>query len=191
MLLLSPLGLGAQTEDGATTLRPGDVIAVEIWREEDLSGEFLVDETGAVTLPMLGRREVTGIPWGTVRDSLLDEYRTQLRNPSIVLTPMRRVNVLGEVNEPGLYEVDPTVSLAGVIAMAGGATVSGDLNKIRVIRDGRIIRERVAAGASLNSADVRSGDQIFVEQRNWFVRNSTFVISLLFSATSIIITLVR
>jgi polysaccharide export outer membrane protein len=167
------------------------MIAVVIWREEDLSGQFPVDETGAVTLPMLGRREVTGVPWQMVRDSLLSEYQAQLRNPSIQLTPLRRVNVLGEVYRPGLYELDPTVSLAGVIAMAGGATPSGDLNKIRVIRDGRVIRERVAAGASLNSADVRSGDQIFVEQRSWFVRNSTFVISLLFSATSIVITLVR
>lgn len=182
---------GAGSVPDAVTLQPGDMVRVVIWREEDLSGDFSVDETGVVTLPLLGDKHVTGIPMRQLREVLIEEYRIHLRNPSISITPLRRVNVLGEVNKPGLYEVDPTISLAGAVALAGGATASGDLNRIRVIRSGTVIRERVAAQAALNTADIRSGDQIFVERRNWFDRNSTFVVSVLLSVTSIVITLVR
>lgn len=40
----------------ATSLLPGDVIRIQIWREEGLSGDFQVDEGGEVVLPLLGRK---------------------------------------------------------------------------------------------------------------------------------------
>jgi protein involved in polysaccharide export with SLBB domain len=101
------------------------------------------------------------------------------------------VNVLGEVQKPGLYPVDPTVSLAGAVAMAGGTTALGDLHHIRVLREGQVLAAKVAYTRSLQDMDIRSGDQIFVERRGWFDRNSTFVVSALLSLTSIVIALVR
>jgi polysaccharide export outer membrane protein len=172
------------------TLHPGDVLLVAIWREEDLSGEFTVDESGTVTLPLLGEEKVTGIPLEQLRDRLIEEYRVQLRNPSINVTPLRRIDVLGEVRQPGVYKIDPTVSLAGAVALAGGATSAGDLNRITVVRSGGL-RERIPSGTSLNTAQLRSGDQIFVGQRGWFERNSTFVVSALLSITGIVISVIR
>ena len=55
---------------------------------------------------------------------------------------MRRVQVLGEVTKPGVYLADPTVSLAGLVALAGGATPGGDLHRIRVVRAGQDDREQ-------------------------------------------------
>jgi protein involved in polysaccharide export with SLBB domain len=162
-----------------------------IWREDDLSGEFVVDHAGFVTLPLLGEVHVEGIAFDQLRDTLLSGYRQELRNPSIVITPLRRVFVLGEVNEPGFRTVDPTISLAGVVALAGGANPQGDLRKIRVYREGELILNGVPASNILANLDIQSGDQIFVGQRSWFERNSTFIISALLSATSIIITLAR
>jgi protein involved in polysaccharide export with SLBB domain len=172
-------------------LMPGDLVRIEIWREEDLSGDFQVAPDGTVTLPLVGRRSVIGLPLDRLRDTLLAQYQVELRNPSITITPLRRVHVLGEVNQPGLYPIDPTLSLAGAVALAGGATPSGDLRKIRVVRGGEVLRLRVGPGATLESADVRSGDQIFVERRSWFERNSTFVVSALLSVTSLAITILR
>lgn len=175
----------------AITLMPGDVIQVEIWREADLSGEFLIDEDGSVTLPLLGRRMVTEVPLAETRERLLGAYREELRNPSVVLTPLRRVYVLGEVNQPGLRLVDPTMSLAGAIALAGGANQTGDLRRIRVIRDGLVVHESVPADRGLALVDIRSGDEIFVGRRGWFDRNSTFVVSALLSVTSLVISILR
>ncbi|MBV9774290.1 MAG: polysaccharide biosynthesis/export family protein, partial [Gemmatimonadetes bacterium] len=161
----APAGTG-----GGVTLRPGDLIRVAVWREEDLSGEFPVNERGIVVLPLLGEREVTGIPIERLRDVLLEEYRKQLRNPSIQITPLRRVVVLGEVAKPGLQEVDPTITLAGAIALAGGPTPLGDMRRIRIVREGTVLQDRAAMETKLSSIDIRSGDQIFVGSRSWLER---------------------
>lgn len=159
-------------------LLPGDAIKLTVWRQEDMTGEFLVNESGVVTLPLLGQRKVTGVPIAQARESLYQEFRAQLRNPSIEITPLRRIYVLGEVNKPGALSVDPTITLAGAVALAEGPTQSGDLERIRVIRGGSVVLEQVGAGATLASVNVQSGDQIFVGQRSWLERNTTFLVNL-------------
>jgi polysaccharide export outer membrane protein len=199
LLLLSLLSVmhapaaaqSAAVQTDQVTLLPGDVIRVQIWREEDLSGEFPVDEGGRVILPLVGEKSVAGIPMGRLRDQLVEDYRVHLRNPSITITPLRRVNVLGEVQKPGMYTLDPTLSLAGAVALAGGANSIGDINRIQIIRNGQTVYKRASAGQTLEGVELRSGDQILVQRRSWFDRNSTFIVSTLLSATSIVIALVR
>lgn len=196
LLVLGPGSSFAQDSPGAArsvpvTLLPGDLLQVEIWREEDLSGEFLIDQNGSVVLPMLGERQVTRVPIDVLRESLLAEYRRELRNPSITITPLRRVYMLGEVNEPGLLTIDPTVSLGGAIALAGGTNEVGDLRRIQVARDGEIVRDGVSPTNVIAMLDVRSGDQIIVGRRSWLDRNSTFLVSAMLSVTSIVITLLK
>ena len=189
-LLAVPARAAAQPP-AVPVLQPGDLLRVQIWREGDLSGEFPVDERGRVVLPLLGVREVGGMTITAVRDTLMADYARQLRNPSINITPLRRVNVLGEVNRPGTYPVDPTVSLAEVVAIAGGAGPEGDLRRIDIVRGGSVVRERIEPGASLASMDVRSGDQVFVGRRSWMDRNSgTLVAGLLSAAVSIVASLI-
>ncbi len=191
-LCTSFAGASAQTaETQSLTLRPGDVIRVQIYQEEDISGDYSVDENGMVVLPLIGQRNVAGVAIGVLRDSLIADFRVHLRNPAITITPLRRVHVLGEVSRPGLYPLDPTVTLAGAIALAGGATANGDLRRVRIVRDGTILRERVGSGETIHAANIRSDDQIIVERRSWFERNSTFVVSTVLSLTSIVIAILR
>lgn len=191
MLVLASTVARAQQvpSPGIVALQPGDIVKIEIWREDELSGEFLIDENGVVTLPLLGEKQVTGIPMSQLRDVLAEEYRKQLRNPSIQITPLRTVLVMGEVNKPGPYEVDPTATLIGVVALAEGATGAGNLKRIRIVRDGRAISERVNAAATLDNLEVRSGDQIVVGARSWFARNTTFIVSVLLAIPSLIYTI--
>ena len=196
LALFAPAVAIAQSPDANTSsssqqsLRPGDVIRVAIWREPDLSGEFLVDEQGVVTLPLLGKRNVTNTPVAALRDSLTAGYAVELRNPSVTITPLRRIYVMGEVSRPGLYIVDPTVTLAGAIALAGGASPIGNLNRLRVVRNGKIVNDRVASSSPLNAVDIRSDDQVFVDRRGWLDRNSGLAASATLSAATILITMV-
>ena len=195
-LALSSTGAVAQTADATQgslsqiTLYPGDVVRVQVYREQELNGDFLVDENGVVVLPLIGERKVTDIPVGRLRTELTEAYRVHLRNPSIAITPLRRINVMGEVQKPGMYPLDPTVSLAGAVATAGGATPTGNLSRIRIVRGDQVIHQRIGAAETLNDADIRSGDQIIVDRRSWFDRNSTFMVSALLSVTSIITTII-
>jgi protein involved in polysaccharide export with SLBB domain len=185
-LAQSPAGVSSQP---MITLAPGDVVRIAVWREVDLSGDFVVDELGAVTLPLLGRIDLREIPISQLREKLIARYAVDLKNPSITVTPLRRVYVLGEVAKPGLYIVDPTISLAGAVALAGGATPAGDLNRLRVVRGGAVILARVAASSSLGLMNVRSDDQVFVDRRGWFDRNSTVAASAALSVATLTISL--
>lgn len=175
---------------GAPALAKGDLLKISVWREPDLSGEFVVDEQGVVTLPLLGKRSVLNTSVSALRDSLMAAYAVQLRNPAVTITPLRRIYVLGEVNKPGLYPVDPTISLSGAVGMAGGATELGDINRLRLVRDGKVLFRNKSVRNSLSAEDIRSDDQVFVERRGWLDRNSTFVASAAVSTVTLAISLI-
>lgn len=185
-----PMGVGAAAA-GSYSLQPGDLLAVQVWREPDLSGQFPVSEDGYVIIPLLGRVQAGGVPIDQLRDTLYAAYAAELRNPSIVITPLRRIYVLGEVRAPALYNVDPTISIAGAVAMAGGANPQGSLQNIRVVRSDGVEQEGIRVDSPIAQSGISSGDQIFVGRRSWFDRNSTFVVSALLSVTSIVISFMR
>lgn len=172
-------------------LRPGDVVRVAVWREPTLQGDFPVDESGDVSLPMLGRRHVVASPWGVVRDSLRLAYERDLRSSSITLTPLRRLYVLGSVLRPGVYLLETTFGVAGAITMAGGATPEGDLAKIRIVRDGRNVATHISLSTTAAEYELVSGDQLFVDRRTWVDRNSALLLSSFLSLAGIIVSLTR
>jgi protein involved in polysaccharide export with SLBB domain len=169
-------------------LQPGDAIRVRVWREGDLSGEFQVDQRGVVTLPLLGDREVTGMHPDSLRDRLVAEYREYLQNPSVEVTLLRRISVLGEVRLPGLYALDGTMTLADAIARAGGLTPDGKQDDIRLLRDGIEIRTDLGTEFLVGSADLRSGDQIVVARKGWLARNPGALVGSLIAAAAVITT---
>lgn len=173
------------------TLAPGDILVVQIWREPDLGGEFQVDLDGVVVLPLIGEKQVAGLPVRRLRQMLVEDYTVHLRNPSINITPLRRIHVLGEVRTPGLFRVDPTVTLAEAIALAGGVTEAGDIRRIRVIRGGAVVDENVQAGALVRDVNLRSGDQIYVDRRPWLSRNTGFLFGTALSMANLILNVIR
>jgi len=169
-------------------LVPGDILRVVVWREPDLSGDFQVDQDGALVLPLLGKLQVTNRAWNIVKDDLMQVYLRDLRNPSIELTPFRSVYVLGEVNLPGRYNVHPTNdNLAGAVSLASGVTPDGDVTNMRIVRDGVIILDGIAGEQRLSELGIRSGDQLFIGRRGWLDRNSTFIASAVLSLTGIVV----
>ena len=112
-------------------LKPGDVIRLSISREEGMSGDYAVDETGHAGLPLIGMKPVTAVPADQLRREIVAAYEEQLRNQTIQVVFLRRVRVLGEVRNPGLYHVDPTMTLGDAIALAGGPTTSRSFERER------------------------------------------------------------
>ncbi len=182
-LLLSPplsaQAVGAVTDTSlvSAALHPGDIVRLRIWREPDLSGDYAIDGNGVVTFPMLGPMRVLDESTSSLQARLIAGYQEFLRNPSIEVMLLRRVNILGAVRTPGLYPVDPTMTIADAVALAGGATPDGDRRKVELVRDGRRIEVRLADAVRVANLPLRSGDQIFVPERSWFARNQRVIIS--------------
>lgn len=189
-LLLAGPRLSCQELPIALKLRPGDVVRVQLVGETARSGDFVVDDRGFAVLPLLGRRVVTSSPWAQVRDSLYRDYSRELSGSGFSVTPMVRVFVLGSVTHQGIYFADPSANVAEAVALAGGAAAEGDLRRIRVVRDGVTLFERASIDAEPLQTGIRSGDQIFVDRRSWFDRNSPTAISALAGILGVIATVV-
>lgn len=183
---ISAWNSGLQAQDFA--LRPGDAVRVYVPRDTGLSGTFDVDLQSVLTLPLVGSVDIAGKPWNQVGVQLMAAFRRELREPGITLTPLRRVLVLGAVNKPGSYLIEPAVTLSGAIAEAEGAIADGTVRRVRVTRGGSIIQADAPRGLEIADMPVESGDQIFVLQRNWFARNSNFLITAILSLTGIVAT---
>lgn len=152
------------------TLAPGDVVKIQIWQEPDLSGLFRVADDGQITLPLLGPRPVTQLSVEQLRSGLMQDYAYHLKNPSVEVSVLRRLSVLGAVQQPGIYDVEPSARLGDVLALAGGVTTDGNQNDIDIVRDGGLIAEDLALTAVIGDR-VRSGDQIMVDEKSWMSRN--------------------
>jgi polysaccharide export outer membrane protein len=148
-------------------LRPGDILKVDVWGNEAFSGQFIVDETGRLQYPVLGEIDARNLTLGELRERLKTGLEEIFKSPFITVTPLFRMAVLGEVRLPSLYTVDPTLSVLDVVAMAGGPTPNGNMNKIRLLRDGQQLALAFNEGRSLQDMGVRSGDQIIVPKRTF------------------------
>lgn len=151
---------------GNYALRPGDIVRIQVWGQEAYSGQFQVDERGLLQYPVLGEIDTRDLTVAQVRDRVREGLETIFNSPFVTVTPLFRMAVLGEVVRPGLYTVDPTLSVLDVVAMAGGTNRSGDLNRIRLLRAGQERRlsfeQESIRGRTLQEIGVRSGDQILV-----------------------------
>lgn len=155
----------------AVLARPGDVVRLRIWREPDMSGEFPVDANGEAVFPRLGTMQVTDISVDSLKRRLVNAYTTYLRDPSIEVTMLRRVSVAGAVRTPGVFTVDPTLTVADVVALAGGATPEGHKDRVEVVRSGESTSQRISRVMRVGDTLLRSGDQIVVPERSWASRN--------------------
>jgi len=180
VLLLVPLlaGLGVPTRPAhaqspaaaaaspSSTLNPGDLVRITVWRKPELSGDFVIAGDGTVSHPLYRGVRVTGIPLAAVEARLRDFLGTLEENPQFVVEPLIRVAVAGEVRQPNLYNLRPETSLAQAVAIAGGTTERGRRDRLRLVRDNREVvvdlRRPDQSGAGML---VRSGDQIVVERQ--------------------------
>ncbi len=152
-------------------VRPGDVVKVQVWGHDELSGEFPVDENFDLFYPIIGAINVRDLTVPQFRDRLTHDLEQLFQRPFIVITPLFRVAVLGEVMRPSLYSVDPTMTVYDIIALAGGTTPNANQRKIQLVRGGQEVRLALDAAsigrATLRELGVRSGDHVVVARKRF------------------------
>ena len=152
-------------------MRPGDVVKITVWGHEDLSGEFPVDENYDLFYPIVGAINVRQLTVVQLRERLNHELEQLFQRPFVVIVPLFRVAVLGEVYRPSLYSVDATMTVFDVIAEAGGPTREANQRKIQLVRGGETIPVALNATAlgraTLRELGIRSGDQIVLPRKRF------------------------
>lgn len=150
-------------ETSAYRVGAGDVLTVEAYTHDEISGSFAVEAGGDISFPLLGRIRVEGRTTSEIADHLetllekdyyvdvqlqveVEEYRSQ------------PVTVLGEVSRPGTFYLEGRTSLHKILAEAGGIkTTAGAVIELRRLEGSEQVAEPVVRVFETQS--VATGEQ--------------------------------
>ena len=143
----------------AYTIDPADTISVNVFGEPDLTFEKLrVDDAGYIQLPLVGEIQAEGPTTADVSKTVTALLgRKSIVNPQVTISVVeaapRYVSVEGEVNKPGVYEIDYDTTLLSAIARAESPTNTAKLSEVIIFRT--INGQRMAG--RFNLKDIRGG----------------------------------
>lgn len=148
-------------------LSPGDKVRLDVFREDALSGEYVVNDEGNIALLMAGDFAMAGKTLAQARQeltALLGQSYVRDARISLAMVEYRPVFILGEVQKPGEYSYAQAMSVYALVAKAGGFTYRAN-EKVVYIRHARDAQEKayeLTSGAAVLPGDtVRIGPRYF------------------------------
>ena len=135
---LLPIVSGAQTDEEAYRIKPGDVLQISVWGEPELQGAVLVAPDGAFSFPLVGHVDARGKTAAQLQETVRERLTTYIATP-VVTVSIEEINgnkiyVIGQVNRPGEFVMNPVVDVMQALSMAGGTTPFAALNDILILR---------------------------------------------------------
>ena len=159
---------------GSGSVGAGDMIEIRVADEEELTGEYQVQEDGKIRFPWIGEVEVKGHSQSeiarAIETKLADGW---LREPQVqvVITERenREVSVLGQVNEPGSYPYKDGLTLLQALSIGGGMNPLAQAKKVQLTRETDKGREtfEIDVTAIIAGGDdpiLAPGDVVFVPE---------------------------
>lgn len=163
-------------------LRAGDLLRLVVFREKELSGDYLIDARGVVQIPGIGVLQVAGLEPHQAQERIVEALKARGISQEVALQAQIRVSVLGEVRAPALYPTEPGTSLLQLLTLAGGPSERANLRATRVVRDGRVFvvdLESGLAGGAAGRVVLYSGDYVIIPRRTGITRETvSFVVQL-------------
>jgi polysaccharide biosynthesis/export protein len=148
-------------------LDTGDKLRVVVFGQDGLSNSYVVDASGAITMPLIKAVPARGLTTAALARAVGDRLRQGfVREPHVAIEveAYRPFFILGEVTAPGQYAYVPQMTVEKAVAVAGGFTP-------RAYRWDIEIERPVAGGVARRAVPpierVRPGDTIVVRER-WF-----------------------
>lgn len=149
-------------------LGPGDKLRIITVSDEALTGDFRVNESGEIELPMLGRFHAGGHSASGLGRALAAALRQAglERDPSVAVEVVRYrpVFVLGEVNKPGAFAYQPGMTVLSAVALAGGFTYRAIEGYAEVVR---VAHGRTVAAKATQAGALQPGDVVTIFERRF------------------------
>jgi polysaccharide export outer membrane protein len=119
-------------------LHAGDSITVSVWKELELQRKVIIRPDGRFSFPLAGEVQAAGRSAEQVRLDI--EAKLKKYIPEAVVAVLvedvsgNRIYVVGQVNKPGMYVMNPELTVLQALSLAGGGTPFAKLDNISVIR---------------------------------------------------------
>lgn len=136
---------------------PGDLLQVSVWKEPDLQLELLVRPDGAISFPLAGEISTHSKSVSDLQAELTTRLARYITDPVVTVSVTEvlgnKIYVIGQVNKPGEFIVNPQVDVLQALSIAGGTTPFADVDNIRILRRNNALQSAL----SFNYKDVIRG----------------------------------
>ena len=167
LLVFPVMAEGVADNDPSYTLNTGDHVQVTVFEEPDLSINAVLDDTGAISFPLLGELVVRGLTPRQLETTITEGLHGRfLINPrvNVSILEYRPFFVRGEVASPGGFPFKPGLTVEKAVSMAGGFTSRASKSEFYIISDDSPDGNGEVRRKATLSDRIRPGDVVNIEQ---------------------------
>ena len=139
-LASKPADVAAQMPDEGYWVKPGDVLEISVWGEEELQNTVLVTPDGMFSFPLVGHVNAKQKTTAEIQEVVKQRLSRYISNPAVTVS-LQEINgntiyVIGQVKNPGAFVMTHDVDVMQALSMAGGTTPFAAVNDILILRRG-------------------------------------------------------
>ena len=115
-----------------------DMLAINVWKEPDISRSIPVRSDGKISLPLVGEVQATGQTPLKLEQDIAAKLKNYIAEPEVTVIVQQinsqKFNILGQVSRPGSYPINNSATVLDAIAVAGGFRDFAKQKSIYVLR---------------------------------------------------------
>ena len=127
-----------KAHDNSFVIGNDDVLAINVWKEPDVSRSIPVRSDGKISLPLVGEVQATGRTPLKLEEEIAARLKNYIAEPEVTVIVQQinsqKFNILGMVNKPGSYVINNSATVLDAIALAGGFRDFAKQKSIYILR---------------------------------------------------------
>jgi polysaccharide export outer membrane protein len=147
----------AKPHDDSFVIGNDDVLAINVWKEPDISRSIPVRSDGKISLPLVGEVQAAGLTPLKLEKDIASRLKNYISEPEVTVMVQQvnsqKFNILGQVVRPGSYVIANSPTVLDAIALAGGFRDFAKRKSIYVLRQSATGESRIP----FNYKDVSQG----------------------------------
>jgi polysaccharide export outer membrane protein len=124
--------------DDSFVIGNDDVLAINVWKEPDVSRSIPVRSDGRISLPLAGEIQASGRTPLALEREIADKLKSFISEPEVTVMVQQinsqKFNILGQVTKPGAYSLTNSATVLDAIALAGGFRDFAKKKSVYVLR---------------------------------------------------------
>ena len=128
----------ARAHDDTYSIGADDILAINVWKEPDLTRSVPVRSDGKISLPLIGELQAAGVTPKQLEQDISKKLTSFVAEPEVTVIVQeirsRKFNILGQVAKPGSFPITRTTTVLDAIALAGGFRDFAKQKSIYILR---------------------------------------------------------
>jgi polysaccharide biosynthesis/export protein len=114
----------AKPHDDSFVIGNDDILAINVWKEPDISRSIPVRSDGKISLPLVGEVQAAGLTPLKLEQEIAGKLQNYISQPEVSVMVQQinsqKFNILGQVERPGTFMITNSLTVLDAIALAGG-----------------------------------------------------------------------